>query len=166
MCSVFDESLSLIISIYMTLLLRVLFSVVFMMLLQVYLAEPLPRTANYSYANKCILEKELLMMVTSRDDDSLFGKEIREAYPNNLLNLNDLKLSDVTKVLARRNERIFWINLSDHNKDKIWFRELLKQKRNRFKDKCLVVLHMWTYVVVVFVRYIIVRHRSPPSSMP
>ena len=61
----------------------------------------------------------------------VFGKEIREAYPNNLLNLNDLKLSDVTKVLARRNERIFWINLSDRNKDKIWFRELLKQKRNR-----------------------------------
>ena len=160
----FDESLSLIISIYMMLLLRVLFLVVFMMLLQVYLAEPLPRTANYSYANKCNLEKELLMV--TRDDDSLFGKEIREAYPNNLLNLNDLKLSDVTKVLARRNERIFWINLSDRNKDKIWFRELLKQKRNRFKDKCLVVLHMWTYVVVVFVRYIIVRHRSPPSSMP
>ena len=48
----------------MMLLLRVLFSVVFMMLLQVYLAEPLPRTANYSYANKCNLEKELLMVTT------------------------------------------------------------------------------------------------------
>jgi len=69
-CSVFDESLSLMISIYMMLLLRVLFSVVFMMLLQVYLAEPLPRTANYSsYANKCNLEKELLMV--TRDDGSL-----------------------------------------------------------------------------------------------
>ena len=110
--------------------------------------------------------KKRNVILVTRDDDSLFGKEIREAYPNNLLNLNDLKLSDVTKVLAQRNERIFWINLSDRNKDKIWFRELLKQKRNRFKDKCLVVLHMWTYVVVVFVRYIIVRHRSPPSSMP
>ena len=119
------------------------FTIIFLLLLKVLFASSLPRTVNYPI-EKCKLEKELLMV--TRDNDSLFGEEIRKAFPN-MLNLNHLKLSDVTKVLAKRRERIFWINLSDPNRDKIWFKKFLKQ-RNRFKDKCLVVVHMWTYTLL------------------
>lgn len=120
-----------------------IFFTIFLSMLKVLFVSSSQRTANYPL-EKCKVEKELLMV--TRDNDSLFGEEMRQTYPN-MVNLNKIKLSDVTNLLAKRRERIFWINLSDPQKDRIWFKKFLKQ-RNRFRHKCLVVVHMWTYTLL------------------